>query len=88
MNVMTDYEKISLKLLVISAIFVVASILAVLITSLLTKNGIHPDFWKLGAPEKAILCLLPAAYGLTVFYAFRRLRRVKKKQVKSDSPNR
>ena len=86
-KVMTDFVKVSLKLLIINAIFVVASIGAIVITSLLTQSDIHPDYWKLSIPEKDILCLLLVAYGLVVFNSFRRSQRVEKQQIKLASPN-
>jgi hypothetical protein len=86
LKVMTKFVKISLKIIIFSAIFVVASIAAVVITSLITQSDIHPDYWKLGAAEKTILSLLIAAYGLVVFNSFRRSKRVEKQQFKSASP--
>jgi membrane protease YdiL (CAAX protease family) len=84
---MTNFLKISFKLSIISAIFVILSIVAVVIISFMTQGNIHPDYWKLGAPEKVTLYLLLAAYGLVILISLKGFNRTKKKQIKSASPN-
>jgi hypothetical protein len=86
-KVMIDFVKVSLKVLITTAIFVLALIVAIVITSLLTQSDIHPDYCKFGTPEKATLCLLLVAYGAVVFNSLKRSPRVEKQQIKLASQN-
>lgn len=85
---MKFYLKILSKIFIISAVFVIVSIVLVTITSLQTQSKIHPDYWIFGTPEKAILLLLLAVYGLAVFNSVKKSHRTQKQQIKSASPNR
>jgi membrane protease YdiL (CAAX protease family) len=84
---MINFLKITLKVSIISAIFVISSIVAVVIISVFTQSNIHPDYWKFGTPEKVTLYLLLAAYVLSVFILLKWFKRTDNKQIKSASPN-
>lgn len=78
---MNFFLKILLNLSLISAIFVFVSIVSITITSLITQSKIHPDYWIVDKPEKVILILLLAVYGLVVFNSIKKLHRAQIKQI-------
>jgi uncharacterized membrane protein (DUF373 family) len=83
---MNRYLKISIKLLMISALFVVASIISLIAISVLTQNSIHPDYWEIGISEKIMLLILFALYGLVMCTSIKKFKRHSNKN-STASPN-
>lgn len=68
---MKKRTKKALLLLALSVGFIVIAAIAVTVTSAVTQNIVHPDYWVLGIPEKVVLSVCLVLYFFVLFKTWR-----------------